>query len=75
VPKEIVVQKWECIQCGKTYDSEEAALKCESTHNDVYVKLSRLELRKLIDFLYVGDPKILPEGLVEKLTKLDRLGI
>lgn len=75
MPKEVTESKWACVHCNKTYKTEREAVTCEESHDYIYLKITRLELKKLIEFLYTGNIKVLPSGLVERLAKLDRLNI
>lgn len=75
MPLEVTELKWKCVHCGKEYKTSAIAKACEESHDFVFVKLTRLELKKLIQFLYTGDLKVLPPDLPERLANLDRLGV
>jgi hypothetical protein len=58
---------YKCAVCGELYRSEGGAQACVESHNTVYIKFTREELFKLIQFIYTKDSSLIPEDLMKKL--------
>ena len=59
--------KWLCGYCKKEYSSQIDADNCKSSHNLLYIPISREDLGRLIAFIYRGEEQLIPPGLVELL--------
>lgn len=72
MPKEIEF-KFKCTICGKIFTNkirekaEEAATKCEQTHDVVYIPLMRSDVSSLWAFFVSCDPRYLTETLVKAI--------
>jgi len=58
-----------CNVCKESYANRSHAVKCEEGHEIIYVPLKRLDLYKLIQFLYTKDESLLSESLMSTLVK------
>jgi hypothetical protein len=54
--------KYQCFYCLKKYNKPEEADKCREGHDLVYIPISRSDANKLLNYLFIPDPKIL-EGV------------
>ena len=75
MPKQVEEIKWLCVHCKKPYKTEQKAKDCERAHDFIYVKMTRIELKKLIEFIYTGRTGVLPGSLLQRLYDLDKLGV
>ncbi len=60
---------WKCGYCYKFFTNPVDAENCKENHQLIYVAISKEDLNKLINFIYIGDEKILPDTLVERLQR------
>lgn len=58
-----------CKYCHKQYKDEFKADVCLEDHELIYVALSKTDLNRLINFLYLKDDSLLTNTLVESLNK------
>lgn len=68
MPKQIG-QSFFCIECNTRYATERAAISCEENHNTIYVKFTREQLFKLIQFMYTGDMDLIRGDVQDTLMK------
>lgn len=68
----LVDGRFACSICNKIYPQASKADDCRLSHNVIYVPLTHTELNRLIIFMNMGDPSVLPDGLYEKLTGFAR---
>ena len=60
---------YKCEVCLKEYPSQERADRCKDSHEIVYIKMSRSDLNRLLNFIYLRDESLLTESLVRTLRK------
>lgn len=60
---------YRCIYCSKEYDKEDTAKKCLDSHELVLLPISRTDLNRLNQFLYLREEKLLTESLVKIIQK------
>ena len=65
--------RWQCGYCFKTYNRQVDADKCKETHDLIYVPLTSTEISRLVNFIYLKEDSLIPEGLVTKLQKYMRV--
>lgn len=58
-----------CGYCGKIYVTSPEADRCKDSHELVYIALSKDDLNRLLNFIYLGEPKLLTDTLVQTLQK------
>ena len=51
--------KYQCFYCLKEYNRPEEADSCREEHDIVYLPLSRSDVSKLLNYMFIPDPKIL----------------
>lgn len=59
--------KWICSYCRKEYSTPALADTCRDEHDIIYVPLGREDLNRLINFLFIQDPKLMRETIVRAL--------
>lgn len=75
MPEQVEEIKWLCVHCKKSHKTEQLAKDCERSHDFIYVKMTRIELKKLIEYIYTGETRALPSSLLQRLYDLDKLGV
>lgn len=60
---------YKCGYCGKLFITSPEADKCKDSHQLVYVALSKDDLNKLVNFIYLKEEKLLTDTLVTNLQK------
>lgn len=63
-----VGELWLCSYCGTEYDTPIKAEKCLKKHELIYVPLSRGDLNRLINFIYIKDDELLTKTMMDTLT-------
>lgn len=58
-----------CGYCNKEYSDPIRADSCKESHDLVYIALSKSDLNKLLNFIYLRDEELLTESLMRNLTK------
>lgn len=58
-----------CEICEKKYKNPEDARKCNFAHDIVYLPIERGDLKRLVQFLYTGEEKLLTQSLIQLLIK------
>ncbi len=61
--------KWICSYCLKEYSDATKADTCRENHDLIYLQISRDDLNRLINFLFIQDPKLITERLVKNLQQ------
>ncbi len=51
--------RYECFYCLKDYNRPEKADQCREEHDILYLPISRSDANRLLNYLFIGDPKIL----------------
>ena len=64
-----VLDRWACSYCGTEYNTSTKADSCRDRHELIYVPLSKGDLNRLINFIYIRDDKLLTPTLISSLTK------
>lgn len=59
--------KWQCSYCLKEYPDSAKANACREEHDLVYVALSREDLNRLVNYLFIPDAKLITESLTRTL--------
>jgi hypothetical protein len=67
-----VGDRFVCSECGLDYPDPLKADACRNSHNMVYLALTRTELNRLVNAVFLQDLSVLPESVFEKLRKLQR---
>jgi hypothetical protein len=57
-----------CNYCGTDYDTQIKVDKCKKKHEIIYVPISRGDLNRLINFIYIRDESLLTRTLMDTLT-------
>ena len=60
---------YKCGYCGKLYVTSPEADRCKDSHELIYVALSKDDLNRLVNFLFIRDEKLLTETLITTLQK------
>lgn len=60
--------KYMCSYCEKIHNDPTSADSCRDSHNLIYVALSKEDLNRLINFIYIKDDTLLTKSLVKSLT-------
>lgn len=58
---------YECSYCHKEYSHPQKADACRENHDLVYVPISKGDLNRLVQFLYLKDDDLLTNSLVDTL--------
>jgi len=56
-----------CSYCKTPYNDQYKADRCRDGHDLIYVPLSKSDLNRLINFLYVKDEALLSKTLIDTL--------
>lgn len=56
-----------CGYCKKVYSQFQQADECKKNHELIYIALSKTDLNRLLNFLYLKDESLLTETLVNTL--------
>jgi len=64
---------WKCAICDEIFPRDIDALAHEQQHDIIYVPIKSSDLKRLIQFLYLKDEKLLTESLVQTLLKYNKL--
>ena len=67
--KKVVIK---CKYCNKVYEKQDAADECYKNHDILFVPISRSDLNRLINFMYIGETKLLTKSLSDTLMKSRR---
>lgn len=67
-----VEDKYACSICNKLHSRDIYAIKCEQSHDIVYVPIPRGDLFKLVQFLYSGDSELLSKEIITLLLKYSK---
>ncbi len=51
--------KYQCFYCLKSYSSPVSADSCREEHDIAYLPLSRSDINKLLNYMFIPDPKII----------------
>ena len=57
-----------CTYCSTEYDTQAKADSCKRKHELIYVPLSRGDLNRLINFIYIKDDSLLSKTMMDTLT-------
>jgi hypothetical protein len=60
---------YKCGYCGNLFKTVIKAEECKLNHDLIYVALSRTDLNRLINFIYLRDESLLTPTLLETLNK------
>ncbi len=60
---------WRCAYCEAEHPEEDAAQKCVASHDLILVPISKEDLNRLIQFIYIQEPKLITSALVHTLQK------
>ena len=60
---------WLCSYCGKEFSTEFKADKCRDDHELIYVPISKTDLNRLVNFLFLRDETLLTPTLTNTLTR------
>ena len=61
-------KRWVCSYCGTEYDTSIKVDNCKKRHEIIYVPLSRGDLNRLINFIYIKDDTLLTKTMMDTLT-------
>jgi len=61
--------RFQCSICNKIHAKEIDAERCKISHEVLYIPMTRTELNRLIQALYLGKPELVPESLYETFRK------
>lgn len=64
---------YKCLICNKEYETIQKRDACTISHEIVYIGLTRDELNRLVNFIMIGEEKLLTEQLVRKLIKFNKV--
>jgi hypothetical protein len=64
--------KYKCSYCEKIYAQDQAADDCRSTHDIVYLQISKNDLNALYNFIYTKENKLISETLLNHISRLVR---
>ncbi len=67
--KVLTENKFVCEICHRVYKNVTEAKECEAGHDIIYVAFKRDDLKRLIAFLNLGEPKLLTPSLIETLDR------
>ena len=67
--KKVVIK---CKYCSKVFEKQEQANECYINHDILFVPISRSDLNRLINFMYIGETKLLTKTLSDTLMKSRR---
>jgi len=60
--------KYMCFYCKKTYADPTLADKCRDENHDlVYIPMSRSDVDKLLQFIYLKNDELLTDTMIESL--------
>jgi hypothetical protein len=58
-----------CSYCNKVYTHPTQADNCRDSHELIYVPITREDLNRLIQFIYLKQDELLTESLINSLTR------
>ena len=61
--------KYKCSYCETVYTHEQQADACRDKHDLVYLQISKTDLNKLVNFLYLKNDELLTPSLIKVLTR------
>lgn len=61
-----------CGYCNKKYKTQPEADGCKESHKLIYVPISREDLNRLVNFIYLKEDKLLTNSLVETIVKYSK---
>jgi hypothetical protein len=64
---------WKCTYCEREFNNSAKADACFEDHNLILLPIAKEDIKRLITFIYVGDPEILPQRLIKTLMKFNSL--
>ena len=70
-----VIEGYECAVCKLVYATSAKADACRKSHDIIYVPMTRTELNRLLNGLFLNDLSIIPESLLDTLRKIQRRGV
>lgn len=56
-----------CAYCKKVYNQYQQADECKLNHDLIYVALSKTDLNRLVNFIYLKDDALLTPTLIDTL--------
>ncbi len=62
-----------CTECNKVYPDPQKADACREEHGMIYVPFTKTEINRLMNGLFLQDFSIIPESVMEKLRKYQRM--
>jgi len=62
-----------CTECGTVYQDVQKADACRISHEMVYVPLTKTEINRLMMGIFLQDFSLIPESVLEKLRKYQRI--
>jgi hypothetical protein len=66
---------YKCMYCGVEHPNPLMAAACEKTHNVLYMPVHKEDLVKLVQFIYTGEAKLIPERLYKTIMKYVRMKV
>jgi hypothetical protein len=64
---------YRCTYCSKEYDNSAKADSCLEEHHLILVPISREDIKRLVQFIYLKDERILTPTLTHTLMKFNTL--
>ncbi len=61
--------KYKCSYCGTLYTHEQQADACRDKHELIYLPISKADLNRLVNFLYLKYDDLLTPTLIRVLTQ------
>lgn len=58
-----------CTVCKKVYSSSQHADACRDAHDLLYIPISKSDLNKLINAIYLNDMRMVPENVTVTLQR------
>ena len=58
-----------CGYCGKVFPNPIGADDCKTKHELIYVPITKSDLNRLINFIYLKDESLLTQSLIDTLSK------
>jgi hypothetical protein len=64
-----------CTICGVKHAKEIDADRCKSSHELLYIPMTKTELNRLVNALFLGKPELVPESLFETLRRYQQASV
>ena len=60
---------WRCTYCEAGFPEEDTAQECIASHDLILVPIAKNDLGRLIQFIYIQEPKLITSALMHTLQK------